>query len=290
MRKRLTLLVLALSCAASAAAEAPKRVPKDDASKRGPNAAPAAPPKLPLDRFQASLEKGTPSEMLAVLDELARLGPAAAPAAPLVDALLGRGANAEILRAAFQAAAAIGQPASSDAVAPYVRHRNREIRQSAATALIGTKGPKAVTALRSALGSPDAVVRAEAARGLGVLGAKESVDDLFTVLAQDNSSEAAVSIAQLCAPAECDRLMALVGKVKFETLEPAFVPLLLRPAAEIADERQLRYVERLRRLATPAATTVLKTALAQLKPDASAALRGAIQVALRGRPVTKEVP
>ena len=100
-----------------------------------------------------------------------------------------------------------------------------------------------------------------------------------------DTAEAAVSIAQLCSPEQCDRLMALVGKLKFEVLEASFVPLLLRPASAVPDANKLRYIDRLRRLATKPAAAVLQTTLACLPKDESPTLRAALQTALKARPV-----
>lgn len=242
------------------------------------------PPKLELDRLRRTLESGGEAEILATLSELGELGKAAAPAAPLVDALLTRGANATVLLAALETEAKLGVAASSDAVAPYVAHRKTELRQAAASTLASTGGAAAVATLRRALGGPDPAVRGIAAAGLGTLGAKESVEDLFTVLSHD-TPQAALSIALLCSPAQCDRLMALVGKLKFEVLEPAFVPLLLRPANDLPEANKLRYVERLRVLATRPAAAVLQAVLSRLPEGESPALRVALQNALRARPI-----
>ncbi|MFZ5896457.1 MAG: HEAT repeat domain-containing protein [Myxococcota bacterium] len=242
------------------------------------------PAKLDLDRYRRTLETGSEAELVSALSELGALGKAGAPAAPLVDALLARGTNTNVLLAALETEAQLGVPASSEAVAPYVAHRKPELRRAAAVALASTGGPAAVLALRRALSGPDPAVRAVAASGLGTLGAKEAVDDLFKVLSHD-TPQAAVSIAQLCSPEQCDRLMALVGKLKFEVLDAAFVPLLLRPASEVPDANKLRYVERLRVLATRPAAAVLQSALARLPKDESPALRAAIQNALKARPI-----
>jgi HEAT repeat protein len=241
-------------------------------------------PKLELDRYRRTLESGSETEIVQTLGELGGLGKAAAAAAPLVDALLTRGANTSVILAALETDGQLGVAASSDAVAPYVSHRKPEIRHAAASALASTGGPAAVVALRRALAGPDPAVRAVAAAGLGTLGAKESVDELFTVLSHD-TPQAALSIAQLCSPDQCDRLMALVGKLKFEVLEPAFVPLLLRPASELPDANKVKYVERLRVLATKPAAAVLQAALARLPKDESPTVRFALQNALKARPI-----
>ncbi|HET9957918.1 MAG TPA: HEAT repeat domain-containing protein [Polyangiaceae bacterium] len=237
-----------------------------------------------MERWRKPLESSNESELLAALEELSGLGESAGAAAPMVNSLLARGANTKVLLSALNTAALLGQASSSDFVAPYVSHRNTEIRRAAARTLARTKGATAVTALRQALTGQDPVTRGLAAAGLGQLGAKEAVNELFAVLVRD-TPEAAVSIASLCSPEQCDRLMDFVGKLKFQVLEASFVPLLLRPQAELPDANKIRYIDRLRRLQTKGAASVLETVSASLPKEESAAVRAALTAALRARPV-----
>lgn len=287
MLRTLTSVVCALAIARVAAADPPKAEKKPAAAKvAGKSADKAAPKpaKVELDRWRRALESGSEAEMSGALGEIAALGPNGAAAAPLVDALLATGANGAVLLSALDTEAALAVPASSAAVAPYVAHRKPELRRAAARTLGKTGGPVAIAALRRALSGADPAVRGLAASGLGALGATEAVEELFAVLGHD-SPEAAVAIAELCSPEQCDRLMALVGKLKFETLEASFVPLLLRPSSVLPDENKLRYIDRLRRLATKPAAAVLQTALQSLPKDESPTLRAALQTALKARPV-----
>jgi hypothetical protein len=81
--------------------------------------------------------------------------------------------------------------------------------------------------------------------------------------------------------------MDYVGKLKFETLEPCFVPLILRPTG-LPEPNKIRYIDRLRRLATKNSRAVLETALASLPAEGNPKLREALQTALKGRPVHAE--
>jgi hypothetical protein len=278
MLRTFSRVVCALAITSVAAAAPPKAPQKPAAAAK---AAPK-PAKPELDRWKRALESGAEADISAALGEIAALGPGGASVAPLVDALLASGANGTVLVKALETESALAVPASSSAVAPYVSHRKPDIRRAAAKALAKTGGPVAIAALRRALSGADPQVRGIAAAGLGTLGATEAVDDLFAVLAHD-TAEAAVSIAQLCSPEQCDRLMALVGKLKFDVLEASFVPLLLRPT--LPDANKLRYIDRLRRLATKPAAAVLQTTLAQIPPDQNPTLRAALQTALKARPV-----
>ncbi len=278
MRRSLTWLALVVVTAGPAYAG-------DD---RPAKKAPAAPvlAKLDLKKLAQVLENGSEGEILSALSELSAQGPAAAGAAPLVNGLLVRGSSVKVVIAALDAVAAFGTESSSEPVAPYVQHRRPEIRQTAARTLVRTKGPSAVRALRRGLKNPDPEVRRTAAAGLGALNATEAVDDLFDSLG-DETGTAPKSIATLCNPAQCDRLMGYVGKLPFEFLEPCFVTLILRPSG-VPDINKLRYIDRLRKLATKSASNVLQTALADLPENANPKLKEALETALKGRPVKLE--
>ena len=278
MRRSLTWLALMVATAGPAYAG------DDRPAKKAP-AAPA-PAKIDLKKLAQVLESGTEAEILAALSELSARGASASSAAPLVNGLLVRGSTGKVVIAALDAVAAFGAESSSDPVAPYVQHRRPEIRQAAASALIRTKGPIAVRALRRALKSPDPKVRQIAASGLGALNAAEAVDDLFAALG-DETTTAPKSIAAMCNPTQCDRLMDYVGKLPFEFLEPSFVTLILRPSG-LPDINKLRYIDRLRKLATKSSTNVLQTALADLPANANPKVKEALETALKGRPVKLE--
>ena len=146
--------------------------------------------------------------------------------------------------------------------------------------LIKTKGPEAVKALRQALRSTDAVVRGTAATGLGALGAKEAVADLFGAL-DKNVGEAAASIGQLCAGSECDKLLERVGKQPFEIMSSGFDQLLFRPAAEVPDDQKIRVVGRLRELGTKEAGAFLADVAERWPKDWSAKVKQALDAAVR---------
>jgi hypothetical protein len=105
-------------------------------------------------------------------------------------------------------------------VAPYVRHRQPALRLAAARALAKTGGPDAVAALRGALRGSDVRLRREAAQGLSGLSAKEAVADLFAVLNKE-VPEAAAAVGVLCVPADCRKLVELLGKLPFDVMPSA---------------------------------------------------------------------
>jgi len=249
-------------------------------------AAPADKPKahstLNLENSKKALESGDEARGLAALDEIELA--ADRKAAPLVEALLSRGASSKLLLRAIHVAGALGAPTSSSALAPYVKHRSTEVRHAAAQSLTRTKGSVAISALRDALRGSDASLRGTAADGLGALGAKEAVPDLFVVLPQQ-VPEAAGAIGVLCHADECQRFVGLLGKLPFDVMESGFLPLLLRTDPDVPDGARLQLIEQLRRMATPKASALLSTALATYPANGNPKIRTAIDAALHGHPV-----
>jgi HEAT repeat protein len=254
-------------------------------------AAPATKPParaaLDLSSRKKALESGDEAQVLAALDEIEQAGDRKA--APLVEALLVRGANSKLLLRAIGVAGALGAPSSSAALAPYVKHRAPEVRRAAAQSLARTKGSVAVSALRDALRGNDPALRGTAAEGLGVLGAKEAVADLFVVLPKE-VPEAAGAIGVLCRGDECQRFVGLLGKLPFEVMESGFLPLLLRTDADAPDAAKLRLIEQLRRMATQKSGALLATALASYPANGDNKIRAAIDAAIHGHPVTSTEP
>ena len=286
------VLVTGLALGGSALADAPK------ADKAAPSAAPKAPAKkapagksdkkkastLDLEALKKDLESGDEPR---TLDALGRIGDSGeAEAAPLVEALLARGANTNVLLRAIEVARKLAQPSSAAALVPYVGHRKPEVRRAAASALALTKAPEAAVALRKALRSNDPQLRAIAARGLGKLGAKDAVEDLFAVLPKD-VPEAAASIGALCVGAECERFIELMGKLPFDVMESGLEPLFLRPSADVSDDLKIKIVERLQRLTSKAATELLTRTKTILPADTSPKVKQAIEAALRGKVIAE---
>lgn len=275
---------LALSgVAPGAAAAPPKSAPgKPPAAKAGASAPKS---KLDLPGLQKSLESGDEAQVLQALDTIQKSGDPAG-AAP-VEALLARGASAKVLLRAIETLRSLGQASSGGALVPYTRHRAPELRRSALRALIATKSPLAGDVLRRALHGDDPVQRSIAARGLGELDVRAAVPELFSALPKD-VAEAAQSLGMLCTGAECEKLLGLLGKLRFDVMESAVVPLLLRPQVEVSDELKLKLIEHLRRMATQPAHQLLQTALAKLPPDGSPQVKRGLERALKGFSATEE--
>jgi HEAT repeat protein len=272
---------LQLGAAASLSAEKPAQKPT-----RATPAKPAAKPKLDVAALTAALESGDEQRALAALDEIEKSGEPSA--APPVEALLNRGASSVVVVRALAALGSLAQPSSGAAIVPYCQHRSPEIRRGALDALIKTESPLAGEALRRALRGSDPALRRIAARGLGQLDVREAVPELFTVLTKD-VPEAARALGLLCSGAECEKFIGMLGKLRFDVMESAMVPLLLRPQADVSDELKLKLIERLRRLATRPANELLEAALARYPADGSQRVKQALERALKGFSVSAEV-
>ena len=135
----------------------------------------------------------------------------------------------------------------------------------------------------------DPALRGTAADGLGSLGAKEAVPDLFVVLPKE-VPEAAAAIGVLCSQDECKRFVALLGKLPFEVMESGFLPLLLRTGSEVQSPVKLHLIEQLRRFATQKASALLQTALTSYPPDGDPQIKAALDAALHGHSVTSSEP
>jgi hypothetical protein len=204
-------------------------------------------PKLDLAKTKKELESGDKARVAAALDAIRESGDATA--APAVDSFLKKGASADLTLKALDAVAALKQPASSAAIAPYVKHRTDEVRRAAAKALMKTKGPEAVKAFKQGLRSSDAQVRGLSATGLGTLGAKDALDDLFTALSL-NVNEAAGAIGQLCTGESCDKFAKLTGKHPFDVMASGFDQILFRAEKEMPEDAKIKIVGRCRELGT----------------------------------------
>ena len=237
---------------------APASVPAN-----GPAKAPAK-PKGVAEREAtmdpATLEKlrsGDPAQIKAALDDVRMAGKSAQAAAPVVADLLEKGLAPDLTLAAMETLADVESDAASPAVAWYASHRTLAIRLAAVRTLVRTRGPVAVKTLRHALSDQDPGVRGMAATGLGALKAKESVADLFVAL-DHQVAEAAVSIGQLCTPAECEQLTGKLGRLQFDVVTGGLDQVLFRQPTDISDDEKVKIIGRVRELGTPEANKFLK--------------------------------
>lgn len=253
--------------------------PKADKGEKGEKADKGK-AKVDTAKLKAELASGDSERIGAALEELKKAGDGAAAAAPALEAVLKKGLSAELTVKALEAAGALKQTSSSAAVAPYVKHRSGDVRRAAAKALAKSKGPEAVKALRAALRSSDAQVRGIAASGLGSMGARDSLGDLFTALAH-SVPEAAAAIGQLCEPKECDKFADLTGKHQFDIMSSGFDQILFRAEKDMPDDQKIKVVGRLRELGTKEAGKYLADVKGRWPEGWSKRVKQAIDAAVK---------
>lgn len=216
------------------------------------------------------------------LTEAKDAGASAKAAAASIEALLGRGTTPALAVAAIDALGAIGSGSSSAVIAPYLRHRNAEVRRAAVRALAETKGKAAIEAFRGGLRSSDGMVRGFSATGLGNLGGREAMDDLFKAL-ERNVTESAAAIGQLCVGEECTRFSGYLGKVTFDVMTSGFDPILFRDKP-LPEKDQLYLVGVIRELGTPEAGQYLADVAGRWPAQASAKVKQALDQAVSSIP------
>ena len=207
------------------------------------------------------------------LDDARLVGKKAAPAVPLIDGLLRAGLPYAMAEAALDTLGDLEPPDAAPVLALYARHRDVKVRLAAIRALgkadesrppekvsanvaANTHDrthdrvpPVAVATLRAALSDPDGGVRGAAATGLGALRATVAVDDLFLAL-DHKVFEAAASIGQLCAVAECEAFAGRLGKLPFDVMTTGLDPILFRPSSDISDDVKVALVTKIRDVGT----------------------------------------
>jgi hypothetical protein len=197
------------------------------------------------------------SALLSTLAEARRSPKAWRLRVPSIERIVRRGAPLAVTRAAIEALGAMGRPSSSAALRPYLRHREVELHEAAARALILTGGPEAVDAFREGLRGPLAVVRALSATGLGELGAASALPDLLLAL-DKNVVEAAAAVGRLCAPAECSRLIEKLGPMAPSVVVSGLEPVFFR-AAPLSDDALVAIIDQLHALRAPHVERYLAT-------------------------------
>lgn len=232
-----------------------------------------------LERLRLQLGGDNPATTAAALELIGaeRLEPAK----DLLVDFINHGSTPDLIALAVKAAGMLRSAELAPVVAPLVAHRDEEVRRRAAEALIQIRGPRAIEALRGALRGPDARVRGIAAAGLGDLGAKEALPELFKAFDR-NVGEAASAIGQVCDPDACRRFLASLGKAPFDLVTSGFDQMFFRPASELPDDVKIDVIEALAKLQTNEVSKYLaelraRSGSAQWTPALKKALERAIK-------------
>ncbi|MGH9767454.1 MAG: HEAT repeat domain-containing protein [Blastocatellia bacterium] len=114
-------------------------------------------------------------------------------AIPTLTAALGKEREVAVRKAIIYALARYPQPQVTTALIPFLKDKKTELRAAAAYALAENGDQTSAEALTEALRrsgkDEDAFARGQAARGLGRIGGRDSIDPLLDALARDKSQE-----------------------------------------------------------------------------------------------------
>ncbi|MGE0129871.1 MAG: HEAT repeat domain-containing protein [Blastocatellales bacterium] len=113
---------------------------------------------------------------------------------------LGKEREGAVRKAIIYALARYSQPQARSALIPFLKDRNSELRAAAAYALAENGDAAVAQALAEVLRrrgkDEDAFARSQAARGLGRIGGRDSIDPLLEALTRDKSQEVRREAAQ----------------------------------------------------------------------------------------------
>jgi len=194
--------------------------------------------KEPAQPLAKRLQTHDQTELLLVLDELA----------PSPDADRNARAVAELLRAgqpdvvtdhALDALARLGSREAREVLVTFTRHRRRDARRRAYTALAQLKDARDAGLIAQGLRDSASEVRNNAARWLGELRVREAAPDLQRALEQ-GVTDAAAALGRVGDAASVQRYDSLVGKLPLPVMLKGYANYLER--AELPEATKLHIV------------------------------------------------
>lgn len=201
---------------------------------------------------------------------------------PLLVERVRSGLPAELLTIALDALIAGGDTqGASELLAELASHRRAPIRARALLGLVTLRAPKAERSLVKALSDQDGDVRSTAAQGLGLLGAKSSLSELFRAFERDVTG-AAQAIAELAGPTTISRVTDYIGRTSFVQLAPLLDGLFLKRG--LPDDAKLTLVDAIIKQGTSDARAYLEGLAPRLTAEASPRLRKTITDAVGRMP------
>jgi hypothetical protein len=226
---------------------------------------------LSTEELAVMLVSSNPDEVRFALESAPQ-----APAQQLTPLLIERiraGLPAELLGPAIDALVAGGLVSAAELLEELARHRRPEIRSRALLGLITLRAPHADRSLVRGLSDPAPEVRTTAARGLGLLGARARLAELFRAF-ERHIDGAAVAIGELAEPTTVPRIADYLGRSSFIELTPLLDGVLLR--RNLSDEAKLNLLDAIVKQGTGEARAYLEGLLPKLPTDSSARLRKAL--------------
>lgn len=226
-----------------------------------------------------ALEQLESDNLATVRGAIEALGLSGSPrAVGAISTRIGRGLPTDVLALAVDTLMILGRPQAAPVLFRLTSHRRARIRAAAVRAIVACRPRGADRALIAALNDSDGTVRGAAAEGLGTLGARAAVDELFH--AWDRQvPQAPTAIAQVAQPDDVERFLSYLGRTPFEQMRGPLTTILGR--RDLASSARVEIIGQLTELATPGVREFLEEFLAGLPEGGSDPVRRAAEEGIR---------
>jgi HEAT repeat protein len=167
---------------------------------------------------------------------------------PPLARLLRSGRSDEVTDAALLALRGLAEPSSVEVLVDFSRHRRARARRLAYQARASIQDPRVPGLLEQGLRDSDRTIRGTAARALGEIGARQSIETLFVAFDR-GVVEAASAIGKLGDAQSVRRFSEHLGRAPLSVMLSGFGEYLAR--ADIAEQVKLDIIGRLGEVSGP---------------------------------------
>jgi hypothetical protein len=188
--------------------------------------------------------------------------------------LLRSGRSDEVTDRALTALQGLAHPSSIDVLVEFTHHRRARARRLAYEALAAIQDRRIPPLLEQGLRDSDRTVRGNAARSLGEIGARQSVDTLFVAFDR-GVVEAAISIGKLGDRASLTRYTEYLGRMPLSVMLSGYGEYLRRN--DIPEEVKIEVVGRLGEVSGPMVRAFLQRYLDTFPTSGRAAQRNRVR-------------
>jgi len=213
----------------------------DDPEPQGPQ-----PTVADIDTIAARLSSTNPDEVREAIDLLSVIDHPSV--VPHLATTLRSGRSDEVTDRALEALRGLAHPSAIDVLVEFTHHRRARARRLAYQALAAIQDRRVPSLLEQGLRDSDRNVRAAAARDLGEIGARQSVDTLFVAFDR-GVVEAAIAIGKLGDRQSLGRFNEHLGRMPLSVMLSGYTEYLGR--SDIPDEVKIDVVNRLGEVSGP---------------------------------------
>lgn len=252
--------------------------PSEVAAQAAPRAKRNTASAVSVQELAVMLVSSNPDELRMAI-ELAAQAPKEV--TPLLVERVRAGLPADLLTQALDTLIGIGDGAANDLLIELSGHRRPEIRSRALLGLVTLRAPSAEASLVKGLSDAVPDVRSTAAHGLGMMGARHSLPELFRAF-ERGVDGAAAAIGELAEPTTLPRVTDYIGRSSFADLTPLLDGLFLR--RNLPDDSKLSLLDAIVKHGSSEARAYLEGLGPKLLADSSARLRKSITEAATRMP------